>query len=393
MQAFENQNVWRWICALIVAVNFSIQGIAAASQWTTNQVYSPSDTNEYSFLRSVAYGDGKFVAVGEKGDAGLLFSSTNGINWTGANYGGWFGAVAYADGTFAVTGGLFGLTVLFFNVAPGFASGPTPDTDNFSITCGGGRVMIAYGNKVSYTTAPPGDSWTNVPGFTLNLTNTYNSLADICYGAGRYVAISAEDNAAHWTTTGRVWRRSSFPIPAPVGGYWLIAFNNGLFTVPHSAGTNLLSVDGTNWVVAATGISKRIYSLTFVNGLFAANAEGSLVFSKDGTNYVQGNLPPLPVPLRVISDGFRICGVNWRNFYAIDAPAGLLEMGTAPAQLVLYGAIGGSYRVEYADSIESSGAFLWHTLSNFTLPASPYNLIDPSASGASARFYRAVLTR
>jgi hypothetical protein len=400
MQGIENQSVWRWTFAVIVGVVCSIQGLAVSSDWTTNQVYSPSGSNDYSFLRSVAYGDGKFIAVGERGDGGLLFSSNDGINWTkdldGGPSGppGWFGAVAYGDGVFAATGDAFGPPVCKFNGGPWIDSWPNSQaTYNFCITCGAGRVMIASGNKISYTTS--GVYWTNVvPPF---LTNQF-SLSGICFGLGKFVAISAEDNAAHWSTTGRTWNRNPFPIPAPANGYWLISFNHGLFTVPYAAGTNLLSADGTNWAVVATQISKKFYGVTFVNGLFAADAEGTLAFSKDGTNYVQSDFPPLPFysypssyqPSGLTSDGFRVIGVAGRNFYAHDGPAGFLEISVA-GQLVLYGAIGGSYRIEYADSIGNSGAFLWHSLTNFTLPSSPYSLIDSAGNNAGGRFYRAVL--
>lgn len=397
MQAFQNQSIRHWIFALYASI-CCLNPVLADDNWTTSQVFTPSGSNDYSFLRSVAYGDGTFIAVGERLDAGLLFSSPNGIDWTkeldGGSSGppGWFGAIAYGEGIFAATGDGFGPPVCKFNGGPWIDSWPNSHaTFRFFITCGAGKVMIASGNNVSYTTS--GVNWTNVtPGF---LTN--QSLSGICYGSGKFVVISAEDNAAHWSASGRFWNRSPFPIPAPANGYWLITFNHGLFTVPYAAGTNLLSVDGTNWVVVPTRIPKKFYGVTFVNGLFAADAEGTLAFSKDGTNYLQSAFPRLPFqfnsgyqPSGLTSDGSRLFGVDGRNFYVHDGPAGLLEGGIAPAQLILYGAIGGSYRIEYTDSIGNSS---WHTLTNFSLPTSPYTVSDGSANPAGARFYRAVLER
>ncbi len=58
------------------------------------------------------------------------------------------------------------------------------------------------------------------------------------------------------------------------------------------------------------------------------------------------------------------------------------------AGVTLTGPVGAQYRIEYAPSVGNTNN--WQTLTNLTLPASPYVLIDYDSPNASQRFYRAV---
>lgn len=57
--------------------------------------------------------------------------------------------------------------------------------------------------------------------------------------------------------------------------------------------------------------------------------------------------------------------------------------------MVFQGTVGGQYRVEYANSANAAS---WQSLTNLTLPSSPYLFIDTTASaGAAQRYYRLVV--
>ncbi|MBL9171844.1 MAG: hypothetical protein JNN07_29205 [Verrucomicrobiales bacterium] len=57
--------------------------------------------------------------------------------------------------------------------------------------------------------------------------------------------------------------------------------------------------------------------------------------------------------------------------------------------MVFQGTVGGQYRVEYANSANAAS---WQSLTNLTLPSSPYLFIDTTASaGAPQRYYRLVI--
>lgn len=58
------------------------------------------------------------------------------------------------------------------------------------------------------------------------------------------------------------------------------------------------------------------------------------------------------------------------------------------AGMTLDGSVGQQFRVDYADVL--GGVTNWLTLSNITLPYSPFLVIDPASPGRTNRFYRAV---
>jgi hypothetical protein len=70
--------------------------------------WSPLDTGSDNVLYSVAFGSGRFVAVGgfNGGVGGLIFSSPNGAEWTPHPPGtrGWLQDVAYGNGRFVAVG-------------------------------------------------------------------------------------------------------------------------------------------------------------------------------------------------------------------------------------------------------------------------------------------------
>lgn len=59
------------------------------------------------------------------------------------------------------------------------------------------------------------------------------------------------------------------------------------------------------------------------------------------------------------------------------------------AGTILAGAVGREFRVDYADVV-NVGTTNWLTLTNVTLPFSPYLVIDPTSPGRTQRYYRAV---
>jgi len=59
------------------------------------------------------------------------------------------------------------------------------------------------------------------------------------------------------------------------------------------------------------------------------------------------------------------------------------------AGMTLAGTVGQRFRVDYAEVV-SSGPTNWQVLNTFTLPSSPFLVIDPNSPGHAQRFYRAV---
>ncbi|MEK6536664.1 MAG: hypothetical protein AABZ63_04190, partial [Actinomycetota bacterium] len=59
------------------------------------------------------------------------------------------------------------------------------------------------------------------------------------------------------------------------------------------------------------------------------------------------------------------------------------------AGTTLEGPIGRQFRVEYAD-VMTAGTTNWLTLTNITLPASPFLVVDTTSPGKTQRYYRAL---
>jgi len=70
--------------------------------------WSPLDTGSDNVLYSVAFGGGRFVSVGgfNGGTGGLIFSATDGVNWIPHPPGtrGWLADIAYGNGRFVAVG-------------------------------------------------------------------------------------------------------------------------------------------------------------------------------------------------------------------------------------------------------------------------------------------------
>ena len=79
------------------------------------------------------------------------------------------------------------------------------------------------------------------------------------------------------------------------------------------------------------------------------------------------------------------------SIYSQEAILQLLFFGNLQfyAGITLEGTVGRQFRVDYANVI-TLGVTNWMTLTNITLPSSPFLVIDPYSPGSPQRFYRAV---
>lgn len=59
------------------------------------------------------------------------------------------------------------------------------------------------------------------------------------------------------------------------------------------------------------------------------------------------------------------------------------------ASIVIQGTVGQTYRIDYASRV--GGTTSWTTLTNVTLPSSPFRVVDWESAGLPSRFYRTVL--
>lgn len=197
-------------------------------------------------VRSIAYGDGKYVAVGYSGKASY---SEDGINWT-----------AIED-----------------------TKAGTKDIDFVSYCNGKFFICISSLNKISYS--EDGINW------TLSEKIGFYSPSGICYGNGKFVVFSTS-NKASYSEDGITWT----PIEDTKFGTNYISdmcYGNGKFVAVGRNNSGSYSEDGINWTaIEDMGFysDRYIDSVDYGNGIFVAVAGGTsdTSYSEDGINWIAG---------------------------------------------------------------------------------------------------------
>jgi hypothetical protein len=236
-----------------------------------------------SGIQAVAYGGGKFVAVGYNGKAAY---SADGANWTevgdpkfGTSY---ILAIAYGTAKF-VAGGSDGKAAYSTDGINWTAVSNTTFGMSaiYAITYGGGKFVAGdVGGKMAYST--DGANWTAVgdPKFG---TSTINAVA---YGGGKFVAVGSSGKAAY-STDGVNWTAVGDP---KFGTTQInaIAYASGKFVAVGGSGKAAYSTDGINWTAIGntTFGTSAIYATTYGGGKFVAvGYNGKAAYSADGANW------------------------------------------------------------------------------------------------------------
>jgi hypothetical protein len=397
---------------LLLAGIFQISFLTGAhadvlDNWTTNQI----STNASAF-HHIVYGNGIYVAVGQYSDYGAFYTSIDGLHWklqyTEPNS--WNVTLNYSAGHFAgvcvglgagvadvSSDGTNWVTVFFSN--SGFTFAPA------AITYGNG-LYAAVGNAnniASIFTSPDGSTWTQrqagaSPG---------GPVTSVTYGGGKFVAIGNNDGYEYTSSGpgfGTTWTQRAI-----LGGS-KISYANGLFFVPLNNRTNLLSTDGINWSLKATGLTNTLGVVTYGNGIFMAQSgisrPGSyLATSTDGTNWFQyakllPNYCPIPdtadFDVSLATDGTRLVtgsatGSFYYNgfIYTSDPLVGVRMTNNPSPKIAISGLVGRNYQIQSVDVL-TSGSSNWRTNATLQLTNTPYIWTDATATN-SARFYRGVL--
>ena len=377
--------------------------------WTTNQI----TTNSFGF-HHVVYGNGIYVAVGEAGDSGGFYTSADGLHWTlqYSEPNSWGVTLNYSAGYFTAVAPRSG-----FNAADVSLDGTNWTTSIFAlvnylftpsaITYGNGlNVVVGSTNNVaSIMTSPDGTTWTYrkagiSPGGPIN---------GVAFGNRRFVAIGNNDGNVY--ASGPLNAGTSWTKYAILGGS-SISSANGLFFVPLTSSSNLLSTDGINWSLKATGLTNMLGVVTYGNGIFMAQCGISkfgsyLATSTDGTNWFQ-YAKPLPnycgivdtsdFDVSLATDGTRLVAVGssdhnssyWNAFtYTSDVLVGIRLTNSPASNVALSGLVGRNYQIQSSDMLTTS-ATTWHTNVTLQLTNTPIVWTDATATN-SARFYRGVL--
>lgn len=231
-----------------------VKAVASDMTWTSRTV--PANG-----WKSVAYGNGMWVAVANSG-TNRVMSSTDGINWTpalSANESTAWNAVAYGNGRWVAVGSSSTNRTMTSTDGLNWTSNPSANDALLwmSLAYGNGvwvAVALATGGN-NVMTSTDGISWTlRAP------TNNSSHWGSVAFGQGKFVAVTSSGSSVNQvmsSTDGETWQS----VNASVSGGWSsIAYGNNVWVAADSGGTSsriMTSPDGTTWTTRSTGSSNR----------------------------------------------------------------------------------------------------------------------------------------
>jgi alpha-tubulin suppressor-like RCC1 family protein len=247
----------------------------------------------------LAYGSGIFVSVLYQNITNpaatgphSFATSADGINWTNIPIasGNLWKSVAYGDGKFVAFGGGFGggsqnAAISSDGTSWSFATTVSNAYDNVRYV--GNKFIITARTQLyqSLLTSDDGISWTlkTLPGGTKYWNN-------VEYGNGKFVAVAGgvgnTSDIVAISNDGNTWTSEILP----VSNAWIdIAYGNNTFIAVVSSGNTIVtSPDGTNWTQRPLPKSGTWRSITYGNNKFViVGNDNTILSSNDGITWTQ----------------------------------------------------------------------------------------------------------
>ena len=246
---FRSADAGHWAAAttflpdIISAVTHDSSRFLAAS---FNTIFTSADGNTWSAtplnlvglggIGSIAYGGGRYVAVG---GPGLILTSSDAVNW---------GVVPS------------NLPASFQGV-PGLSS----------VTYGGGK-FVAVGYHGAIVSSIDGQAWTVVGNGDASL-----NFLGVTYGSsGGFVAVGFQGAIWH-SADATAWTQVTSPTIADIEG---VAYSNSEYVAVGAAGTVLTSQDGIHWHARSSNVGEYLYGVCAGGGRFVAvGTDGTVLTS------------------------------------------------------------------------------------------------------------------
>lgn len=195
--------------------------------------------------RSIAYGNGKYVAVGL---GGYITTSTDGVNWT------------------------------------------TPkqimSKDIYSIQYGNGVFVTCGGIKIAYSVN--GDDWTLITPPNITFGNIY--FQDVAYKNGTFVV--SFSNKCYSSNDGKTWNDG---VSCGLFSADKLISTSNKFIAFYFYGKKIAtSPDGTTWTTSDMSVSISCQSIAAGNGLIIATSGAIVYVSTDGVSYETIKLSKVP---------------------------------------------------------------------------------------------------
>lgn len=277
-----------WLARLLFSGVLLLTTLTTSAQltWTSQSAHALGDVNHHNLL-DVAYGAGRYVAVGEYG---VIRLSTDGFVWTtkadGTQQDQGLAGIVYANGRFVAVGHKGRILTSTDGLTWSPATSGT--TESLTGIAYDGGKLVAVGWKGIILTSSNGLSW------TIQTANPAYIFTSVAYGGGQFVVgdahgrIITSPNGINWTNQ-----------TVPISGFQLTAItagtNGGLVAVGGgNVAVVLTSPDGVTWTyrpVSGTQTMLRGVAYDPTQHLYVATAgPDKLVWSADGNSWT--TIPP-----------------------------------------------------------------------------------------------------
>jgi hypothetical protein len=259
-----------------------------------------------------AFGNGRYVSVGVNG---TVWTSADAANWT-RHYSGIqssLGPIITDSNRYLLVATSQPILVSADGLSF-FPAGNAP-TGIVSAVAFDGSNYVAVGGSQIYSSS-------NSTTWVQRTSNTSQSLAAMCRGPARWVAVGAggtvvtSPNTLSWTL------RSSGTANSLNG----VAFGNAIHVAVGNGGTIVSSPDGAAWDVQFSGTTANLNQIRFLNGqFFAVGGNGTILLSSDGSTWSPANSQTsLPLFDAAYGDGYYVVcgstvfllstnGTNWQD--------------------------------------------------------------------------------
>ena len=266
-----------------------------------------TNTNGTSSINDIAYGNGRFVAVGNSGKAAY---SDDGISWTGVSVGNAFfsyiNGIAYGNGKFVAVGQSGRTAYSTDGITWTEVSVSNFSYEIYAIAFGDGKFIVG-GHSSKMATSSDGITWTAVEVSDIFGGSLNDRISVIAYGNGRFVAEGHTYDYIHkmaTSTDGISWTAVTNLPFSGTGFIEDIAYGNGKFVAGCNSGL-AYSTDGVSWTAAVSGSFGGMTisgGIAFGNNRFVAvGRDGKMAYSSDGVTWTSG--PNISVSYNAVAYG------------------------------------------------------------------------------------------
>jgi hypothetical protein len=260
------------------------------------RIYLSETTNRYMDLKDIAYGNGCFVAVGDRyhspGYSGIIAYSDDGRTWEVIkdnpfnDYGIYISAVAYGNGRFIAVG-WGGKVACSTDAKTWIPVENIAEKDFTDIVYGNGLFIAGFGSGLVYSR--DGETWVAVEGFDTSW------ISCIAHGNGRFIVgtydgkISFSDDGKTWITITDNTFDSHEIITIACGNGRYLAFARKGYDHDPSSYKMGYSDDGETWLAFTPSKDDKewnwIEEIIYSEGSFVAVGGDRTAYSKDGINW------------------------------------------------------------------------------------------------------------